>query len=74
VATNTFVELNLPEAADLADLTGIRYDLGTAKDFAVRLRSILSTDRPDYSLVDPLSTAILVRYSRVFVGGIRKPS
>ena len=30
MATNTFVEIDLPEAADLADLTGIHFDLESA--------------------------------------------
>ena len=73
MAINDFVELNLPEAAALADLTGVQFDLQSAKEFALKLRELLSADRPDYSLVDPLSTATLVRYSRAFVTGVRKP-
>ena len=72
MATNTFIELDLPETADLADLTGVQVDLQTAKEWALKLQEMLSADRPDYSLVDPLSTAILVRYSRAFVTGVRQ--
>jgi hypothetical protein len=74
MATNTFVELNLPEAADVADLTGVHYDLESAKDLALKLRAMVSAGRTcDFSLVDALSTAILVRYSRAFVKGVRRP-
>jgi hypothetical protein len=72
MASNTFVEIDLPEAADLADLTGIQVDLQTARRFAQILRNIFQAERPDWDLVDPLSTAILVRYSRPFVKGVRR--
>lgn len=73
MATNTFVELDLSEACNIADLTGICFDLETAKEFALKLQSMIGADPPDYSLVDALSTAILVRYSRAFVSGVRRP-
>lgn len=72
MATNTFVEIDLMEAANLADLTGIQVDLQAARRFAEILRKILESARPDWDLVDPLSTAILVRYSRPFVKGVRR--
>jgi hypothetical protein len=34
MATNTFVEIDLPQAQNLADYTGIAFDLRTARDFA----------------------------------------
>lgn len=34
MATNTFVEIDIPEAAELADYTGIWYDLISAREFA----------------------------------------
>ena len=71
MGTNTFVEIDLPEAADLADLTGIQVDLATARDFAQMLKKIFESKKPDWNLVDPLSTAVLVRYSRLFVTGVR---
>jgi hypothetical protein len=71
MATNTFVEIDLPEATDLADLTGIEVDLETARNFAQALKKVLESEKPDWSLVDPLSIAILIRYSRPFVTGVR---
>lgn len=71
MATNTFVEIDLPEARDLADLTGIRMDLMAAHDFALMLKKVFESQRREWDLVDPLSTAILVRYSRAFVTGVR---
>lgn len=72
MATNTFVEIQLAEATDLADLTGIQVDLQAARDFAKVLKKIFESERPDWQLVDPLSTAVLVRYSRPFVKGVRQ--
>lgn len=72
MATNTFVDIDLPEASDLADLTGIRDDLHSARSFAQELKKIFEAERPNWGLVDPLSTAILVRYSRPFMTGVRK--
>jgi hypothetical protein len=71
MATDTFVEIDLPEARDLADLTGIQIDLLSARDFARMLQKEFESKRPNWDLVDPLSTAILVRYSRAFVTGVR---
>jgi hypothetical protein len=71
MATNSFVEIDLPEATDLADLTGIKVDLETARDFARMLKKEFESEKPNWTLVDPLSTAILVRYSRPFVTGVR---
>ena len=72
MATNTFVEIDLPEAADLADLTGIHFDLESARSLAQMLKKEFESEKPNWSLVDPLSTAILVRYSRSFVTGVRQ--
>lgn len=72
MATNTFQEIDIPEAADLADLTGILYDFESAKRFAIQLKEMLNRERPDYSLVDPMTIAILVRYSRPFATGKRR--
>ena len=72
MATHTFVNLDLPEANTLADLTSVEFDLLSAKDFALRLKGMFSANPPDYSLVDPLSTAIIIRYSRTFASGVRK--
>lgn len=73
VATNTFVEIDILEAANLADLTGIRYDLDSARSMARQLAKMFEQGKSDWELVDPMSTAILVRYSRPFVTGVRKP-
>lgn len=72
MATNAFIEIDLPEAEDFADLTGIRFDLHTARSFAERLKGIWDSEEPDWELVDPLSTAVLVRYCRPFATGVRK--
>ena len=71
MATNAFIEIDLPEAADHADLTGIRYDLDSARSFAQMLKQEYEAERPYGHLADPLMTATLVRYCRPFVGGVR---
>ena len=72
MATNTFVEIDIPQAVDLADLTGISHDLESAKQFATQLKDMFEREPPDYSLVEPMTTAILVRYSRPFTKGVRR--
>lgn len=67
MAANTFVEINFAKAADLADLAGAQFDLNSARFLSKALKDNLETPNPNYSLVDPYSTAILVRYSRPFV-------
>jgi len=66
------VEIDIPEAIGLADLTGISNDFESAKLFAIRLKEMLERNPPDYSLVEPMTTAILVRYSRPFTSGVRR--
>jgi hypothetical protein len=72
VATNTWVDLEIREAETLADLHGAQFDLQTARDFALLLKEQFESKHGDPRLDDPLTTAILVRYSRPFVGGVRK--
>ena len=71
MATNTFVAINIPEAAELADLSGISNDFECAKQFAKRLKEIRESGQPDISLIEPLTIATLVRYSRPFTTGVR---
>lgn len=73
MATNAYVELEIPEAADLADYTGIEYDLRSAREFVRLLRQELAKDPPNHSVVQPITIAILVQYSRPFASGVRKP-
>jgi hypothetical protein len=68
VATHTWAELRIPEAARLADLSGISWDLRSAREFA----EILTAEKPDWQLVEPLSIAVAVMYSRPFMQGARR--
>ena len=72
MATNTFVEIDIPEAIDLADLTGIVNDLKSAMHFASQLKEMLLRAPPDHSLVEPMTVAILIRYCRPFTTGVRR--
>jgi hypothetical protein len=71
MVTHTWADLHIPEAAVLADLTGIRADLVRAKETANALAAILKSQKPDWSLVEPLSVAVAVAYSRPFLSGVR---
>jgi hypothetical protein len=71
VGTYTSVDLHIPEARLLADLTGIQADLVRARTFAVTLEGLMRSDNPDWSLVEPLSIAVAVAYSRAFTTGVR---
>ena len=72
MATHTFVEIDMPEAGTLADLTGIRYDLESARSLAKRFQVMMEEEKPHFDFVDALTVAILVRYSRPFCSGVRK--
>ena len=71
MATYRFVDLHIPGAKLLADLTGIRADLINARDYALALKKLMVTEKPDWSLVEPLSIAVAVAYSRAFTTGVR---
>ena len=72
MVVHSFIEFEMPEAQVLADLTGIRYDLESARSLARKLQSAMEGENPDYEIVEALTTALLVRYSRSFSGGVRK--
>jgi len=72
MATNIFVNIDFPEATDLADLTGIQFDLESARSLSQELKKELESEKPNFSIIDALSTTILIRYSRPFVSGVRK--
>jgi len=71
MATYTFVDLHIPEAAVLADLTGVEADLRRAREYAEALQKQMESVRPDWSLVEPLSVAVAVAYCRAFGPGVR---
>jgi len=72
MVTHTFIDLDLEDARYLADLTGIKVDLQST----IRLCNLLIKrfEASDYEsdFLDAMSTAILVRYSRPFVSGVRR--
>ena len=72
MGTYTFIELDLPAGVDLADLSGAEQDLESAAGMARYLKRHFETQPLDFTLVDALTTAILVRYSRPFTTGVRK--
>lgn len=71
MATYTWVDLNIPEGALLADLNGVSIDLESAREMAQTLLKDMELDKPNRQLVEPYSVAIAVRYSRPFVTGVR---
>ena len=72
MATHTYVDLEIEEARYLANLVGIEYDLRTTIDWCEQFAQ-LTADRDKYWLVEPMTTAILVRFIRAFGGGKRYP-
>ena len=71
MATHTWVDLHIAEAARLADLSGILWDLRQAREFAKLLADEFGGATPNWRLVEPLSIAATVMYSRPFLGGVR---
>ena len=56
----------------LADLGGITWDLRCAREFAEMLTAEFVAEKTTWRLVEPLSIAITVMYSRPFVTGVRR--
>ena len=71
MATHTWVDLQIPEAAKLADLSGILWDLQRAREIAQLLAEQFAAPQTDWRFVEPLSIAAVVMYSRPFSGGVR---
>jgi len=73
MATHVYVTLEIEEARYLADLIGIEYDLDTTIEWCNQFDRV-KTDRHLFWLVEPLTTAILIRFFRAFGGGVRHKS
>lgn len=71
MADHTWVDLQIAEATRLADLSGILLDLQCARDFAQMLAAEFTAAKTNWRLVEPLSIAAAVMYSRPFSGGVR---
>jgi hypothetical protein len=71
MATFAFVDVELAEAAALADLSGASIDLEGARDLAKYLAGRYESGASGLEVVDAFSTAILVRYARPFMTGVR---
>jgi hypothetical protein len=71
MATYTWVDLDIPEASMLANLYGISMDIDTAQRFAKQMLAELSTEKPNCSLIEPFSIAIVVTYTHPFQDGVR---
>lgn len=72
MATHTFVHFEHEDAAELARLQSIHSDLQSAIQLCDYFESQSQNGYPPLEITDAFSTAILVRYSRVFVSGVRK--
>lgn len=72
MATHTYVNLEIDEARYLANLVGAAYDLETTIDWCNRFDTLVS-DREHGWLIEPMTTAILVRFVRAFGRGARYP-
>jgi hypothetical protein len=68
----TFVDVDIDEATALADLSGAVTDLKSARSLAKYLAERFASGALDVDLIDAFSTAILVRYARPFMTGVRK--
>lgn len=72
MATHTFVRFEDKEAAALASLQSIYFDLWSTIQLCEYFESQSQGGNPPSEITDAFSTAILVRYSRAFVTGVRK--
>ncbi len=60
MVTHSFVEINIDEARNLADLTGVEYDLRSAIQLSKLLIKCFESSDCDVNLIDAISTSILV--------------
>src|SRR5215813_5970905 len=72
MATHSYVDVDLDDARLLADLNGARLDLKSVLRLAKYMRGRFSAADFGLEIVDAFSTAILVRYSRPFMKGVRE--
>jgi hypothetical protein len=72
MAHHTFVHFEHDEAAALARLQSIHFDLSSATRLCEYFESQSGNGYPPSEVTDAFSTAILVRYSRAFVPGVRR--
>jgi len=66
-----FVNFCVKEAQLLADLTGVEVDLSATEDTCNLLLTKTSEEQADWTLVEALCSAALIRYGRAFASGIR---
>lgn len=66
-----FVDVDLGEAVALADLSGAATDLEDAQNLAEYLTDRFASGAVAHAIVDAFSTAILVKYARPFMTGVR---
>jgi len=75
LATHTFVHFEHEEAASLARLNSIHFDLSSTIQLCEYFDSQCEQSPHGFAgseITDAFSTAILVRYSRAFISGVRR--
>lgn len=70
MATYVYVTVEIDEAKYLADLIGVESDLKTTIEWCDKFVSLLD-DRDSFWLIEPLTTAILIRFIRALGTGVR---
>ena len=61
-----------PVTHRITDIHGWLEDMHAAKAFALKLQALCESDESDPEIIDALSTAALIRYSRCFTSGSRE--
>lgn len=72
MAIHTFVDIQIPEAAQYAALSGVRIDFLSTSNLCEFLKEEFKSGRPRSEIVDAFSAAIVIRYCRAFSSGVRK--
>ncbi len=74
MVTHTYIDLEIQEAQKLADLVGVEYDLKTTKEWCMKFNELMGNINSASDImwqVESLSTAIVIRFTRSFAGGVR---
>lgn len=71
MAKSWLVPIKVEGSRALEDLAGVAFDIMSAMRFCKRAEQLLSSENPDWELVEAVTIAAIIRYARCFRDGVR---